>query len=277
MSPRACTRGAGAPFGRAIAAVMLLFSALRSHATEPYTPRADWARHFAEFKAVGTIVVRDERLRPHRSYVHNLPRAGQRFSPASTYKIPHAALALELGLVKDEFQVFKWDGVSRGYEGWNRDQDLRSSMRHSVLWVYQGFARGIAEDKAKAFLEAVGYGNAEPSGGQDGYWIDGRLRISALEQLAFLQRLQRNELPLMVEHQRLVKDIMIVAAGDDWILRAKTGWEGRMGWWVGWVEWPSGPVFFALNIDTPERNRDLFKRRAIAEKVLRSIEALPAR
>ena len=68
---------------------------------------------------------------------------------------------------------------------------------------------------------------------------------------------------------------MIVEAGRNWILRAKTGWEGRMGWWVGWVEWPTGPVFFALNIDTPNRMDDLFKREAIVRAILRSIEALP--
>ena len=64
-------------------------------------------------------------------------------------------------------------------------------------------------------------------------------------------------------------------AGRNWILRAKTGWEGRMGWWVGWVEWPTGPVFFALNIDTPNRMDDLFKGEAIVRAILRSIEALP--
>ena len=53
---------------------------------------------------------------------------------------------------------------------------------------------------------------------------------------------------------------MIVEAEKDWILRAKTGWEGRHGWWVGWVEWSAGPVFFALNIDTPNRWEDLYKR-----------------
>jgi beta-lactamase class D len=74
-----------------------------------------------------------------------------------------------------------------------------------------------------------------------------------------------------------VKDIMIVEASDDWILRAKSGWEGTMGWWVGWIEWPAGPVFFALNIDTPNRTGDLYKRRAVAELVLRSIMALPAK
>ncbi len=36
-----------------------------------------------------------------------------------------------------------------------------------------------------------------------------------------------------------------------------------------------GPVFFALNIDTPNRMDDLFKREAIVRAILRSIEALP--
>ena len=69
---------------------------------------------------------------------------------------------------------------------------------------------------------------------------------------------------------------MIVEAGRDWILRAKTGWSGTIGLWVGWVEWPDGPVFFALNIDTPHRRDDLPKREAIARAVLRSIASLPS-
>ena len=105
------------------------------------------------------------------------------------------------------------------------------------------------------------------------------MRISAHEQIEFLQRLYRNELPFRVEHQRLVKDIMIVEAGRDWILRAKTGWQIRInpqiGWWVGWVEWSDGPVFFALNIE-PKGGDDISKREAITRAILRSIHALPA-
>ena len=95
------------------------------------------------------------------------------------------------------------------------------------------------------------------------------------EQISFLRHLYRNELPFRVEHQRLVKDVMVNEAGRDWILRAKTGWSGKVGWWVGWVEWPTGPVFFALNIDTPNRLNDLSKRQEITRSILRSINALP--
>jgi beta-lactamase class D len=41
------------------------------------------------------------------------------------------------------------------------------------------------------------------------------------------------------------------------------------------VEWPTGPVFFALNIDTPRRLDDLAKRQGITRAILRSIGALP--
>jgi beta-lactamase class D len=79
-------------------------------------------------------------------------------------------------------------------------------MRHSVVWVYQGIAREIGETKARGYLRRAGYGNVDPSGGVDGYWIDGNLRISAHEQITFLRRLYRNELPFSADHQRLVKD-----------------------------------------------------------------------
>jgi len=237
--------------------------------------RPDWGRFFEELEAQGTLVVVDERADSRSLFVYDPERAGRRFSPASTYKIPHTLFALDSGALQDEFQVFKWDGVERSFYGHNHDQDLRSAMRSSAMWVYEQFADQIGEEGARNYLRQIDYGNADPSTGGGAYWVDGNLAISAHEQISFLQRLYRNELPFKEEHQRLVKDVMIVEAGRDWILRAKTGWEGRMGWWIGWVEWPTGPVFFALNIDTPNRLGDLAKREQITRAILRSIDALP--
>lgn len=247
-----------------------------SHAQENVQDRSDWEKIFSEFDAHGTIVIADQRTNIQSISVYDEKRAQKRYSPASTFKIPHTLFALDTGVVRDEFQVFEWDGVVRGFAAHNQDQDLRSAMRNSAVWVYELFAKQIGEDRARGYLRKLNYGNADPSTKHGDYWIDGSLAISAYEQISFLKRLYRNELPFHIEHQRLVKDIMIVEAGRDWILRAKTGWEGRMGWWVGWVEWPTGPVFFALNIDTPNRMDDLPKREAITRAILRSIEALPS-
>lgn len=81
-------------------------------------------------------------------------------------------------------------------------------------------------------MKKIAYGNADSSTVQGSYWINGKLAISAYEQIDFLARLYKNELPFKVEYQLLVKDMMIVAAEKISILRAKTGWQGRHGWWV---------------------------------------------
>ena len=206
--------------------------------------------------------------------MHDAKRAARRYSPASTFKIPHSLFALDAGVLRDEFQQIPWDGVKRSVEAWNKDQDLRSAMRNSTVWVYERFASQIGMEREAAYMRKINYGNALTTGASP-FWVEGDLAISAHEQIAFLRALFRNELPFRVDHQRLVKDVMINEAGKDWILRAKTGWSGTVGWWVGWVEWPTGPVFFALNIDTPNRMKDLPKRTDIVRQILESIDALP--
>ncbi len=245
--------------------------------SQTWQERSDWAKFFADANVEGTIVIVDERAKAN--LVFDESRARTRYVPASTFKIPHALFALDAGIVRDEFQVFAWDSTRRDFESWNSDQNLRSSMRNSTVWVYQHFARELGEERERAYLQRIGYGNVDPAGGIDRLWLDGGLAISTHEQVEFLQRLYRNELPFKTEHQRLVKDIMIVEAGRDWILCAKTGWGARMkkqvGWWIGWVEWHEGVVFFALNIDMPNGSEDTPKREAIGRAVLRSIKALP--
>ena len=77
--------------------------------------------------------------------------------------MPHALFALDAGAVRDEFQVIRWDGVKRDLTVGIRDQTLRSSMRHSTVWVYQQFAREIGEVREKEYLTRIQYGNADPS------------------------------------------------------------------------------------------------------------------
>lgn len=129
-------------------------------------------------------------------------------------------------------------------------------------------------------LRRLGYGNEDISGGIDRFWLDGGLAISAIEQIDFLQRLHRNALPFEREHQRLLKDLILIEAGPRHVLRGKTGWafdtEPQIGWFVGWADTPDGAVFFALNIDMRGGEADAPKREAIVRAALRSIGALPA-
>ena len=256
-------------------AVAMLAMTHLAGATPVAQEKPEWAGFFEQAPAVGTMLVLDARGGVEQLGVHNVQRAGQRYSPASTFKIPHALLALQAGVVKDEFEVIAWDGVDRGNAAWNKHQDLRASMRYSTVWVYERFAKQLGLKKEADFMQKIGYGNALTTG-KAPFWVEGDLAISAFEQLEFLQKLYRNQLPVKLEHQRLVKDLMVNEAGPEWILRAKTGWSGTIGWWVGWVEWPTGPVFFVMNIDTPNRMGDVAKRQIITRQVLRTMHALPA-
>ena len=140
--------------------------------------KPEWSKHFTQAGVNGTIVVVDERKAPATTMVFDRERAARRYAPASTYKIPHTLFALDAGAVADEFQTFKWDGVKRTFAGHNQDQTLRSAMRYSTLWVYEGFARQIGEPKARAYLRGIDYGNADPATSKGAYWVDGNLRIS---------------------------------------------------------------------------------------------------
>lgn len=245
---------------------------------QAWVEREEWSQLFRAEGIEGTLVVVDER--DGARWVHDETRALKRFIPASTFKIPHLLFALDAGIARGEFQTFQWDGVTRRFPHWNRDQTLRSSLSGSVVWVYQDFARRLGEKNERRYLRKIGYGNRDVSGGIDRFWLDGGLRISAIEQVELLRKLHRNGLPFNVGHQRLVKDLMLIDAGRDHILRGKTGWafdvDPQIGWFVGWAERPQGAVFFAMNMQMPNGAVDAPKREAIVRAALRSINALPA-
>lgn len=257
--------------------ILAVIFSLNAASEENCIEQKDWASYFKEADVRGTIAVFDQRAGKRK--VYNANRAKQRFTPASTFKIPHSLFLLDAGIIKDEFQVFEWDKVERRLPTWNQDQTLRSMMRYSALPVYQKLATELGKDREKEYLARTKYGNKQMSENLERFWVDGSLRISAIEQIRFLERLYRNQLPFSEANQRLVKDIMIIESQDGWILRAKTGLgipekEPGVGWWVGWVEYLDGPIFFALNIEVDDMQKDAPKRQRIARQVLRSIGAL---
>jgi beta-lactamase class D len=123
-----------------------------------------------------------------------------RLSPASTYKIPHALIGLETGVIT-EATVEKWDGVRRPDQPkWNQDHTVLSAMRPSVLWFFQALAPRIGAARARDWLERFDYGNRDSSGPITLYWVNGRLRISPDEQLAFLTKFYGGTLPVSKTH-----------------------------------------------------------------------------
>jgi len=64
------------------------------------------------------------------------------------------------------------------------------------------------------------------SGGIDHFWLGTSLKLSADEQVNFLHRLLRGQLPFSDRTIGILKEIMIVNKSDDAVLRGKTGMGG---------------------------------------------------
>ena len=232
-------------------------------AAESFHIAPELARGFQALGTQGVIALYDDQAQ--RWTVSDARRAYQGFRPASTFKIANTLIALETGVAQDETQVFKWDGQKRWMEDWNQDQTLQTAFRFSAVWVHQDMARQVGAEGMQARLWAWRYGNAVAGPKHDSFWLDGDLRISAIEQIDFLRRFAEHRLPISERSEAIARRVFLREETPAWRLYAKTGWDGtgpvELGWFVGWTERKTGTgrCFFALNMDMQVDARSLPK------------------
>ena len=240
--------------------------------------REDLAKRFTDEGTAGTFV--GYKIDDYLLIASDKERSGQAMLPASTFKIPNSLIALETGVVEDpDKDVFKWDGVVRSIEGWNKDHTLRSAIAASAVPVYQEIARRIGAERMQKYVDLFEYGNRDIGGGIDQFWLTGNLRIDPMQQVDFVDRLRRGALPVSKRSQELVRDILPVTKAGDAVIRAKTGLLGAevgkpsLGWVVGWAEKGSAQTVFVLNMDCREP-RHIPSRMKLAQQCLTDIGAI---
>jgi beta-lactamase class D len=240
--------------------------------------RESLAKHFLDVGTVGTFV--GYKVDDYLVIASDKNRSGEAKLPASTFKIPNSIIALETGVVADpDKDVFKWDGVARPIEAWNKDHTLRSAIAASAVPVYQEIARRIGPERMQKYLDLFEYGNRDIGGGIDQFWLTGNLRIDPVQQVDFVDRLRRGALPVSKRSQDMVRDILPVTKVGDTVIRAKSGLLGAeigkpsLGWMVGWAEKGDARTVFALNMDCLEP-RHIADRMAITQQCLGDIGAL---
>jgi beta-lactamase class D len=236
------------------------------------------ARHFTDDGTEGTFVgyLVDDYL----VIASDKDRSGEAKLPASTFKIPNSLIALETGVVEDpDKDVFKWDGVKRPIEAWNKDHTLRTAIAVSAVPVYQEIARRIGQERMQKYVDLFEYGNRNIGGGIDQFWLTGDLRIDPVQQVDFVDRLRRGVLPISKRSQELVRDILPVTSVGDATIRAKSGLLGAelgkpsLGWMVGWAEKGHAQTVFALNMDCRE-SRHIADRTKLTQQCLADIGAI---
>ncbi|WP_433393298.1 class D beta-lactamase [Micromonospora sp. KLBMP9576] len=239
--------------------------------------RDELAGVFRQAGLRGTFVLYD--VTAERVVMVDRERAERRFVPASTFKIPHSLIALETGVVRDEQEKVPYGGQPQRVAAWEQDMGLRDAVRVSNVPVFQELARRIGPDREREWLRRLGYGNGQVGAAVDRFWLDGPLEISADEQVRWLARLARGDLPADRGHQGTVRDILRLERTDGYALYGKTGLtdatDPDTGWWVGWVERGDRLYCFALNVDI-RADGDADKRLPLGRELLRRLGALPA-
>ena len=240
--------------------------------------RDDLSRRFFALGTIGTFV--GYKVDDYLIIASDKVRSGEGQLPASTFKIPNSIIALETGVVEDpDKDVFKWDGVTRSIEAWNKDHTLRSAIAVSAVPVYQEIAWRIGPERMQKYVDLMDYGNRDIGGGIDQFWLTGNLRIDPVQQIDFLDRLRRGILPVSKRSQELTRDILTVTKVGDATLRTKSGLLGAeqgkpsLGWMVGWAEKGSQQTVFAMNMDckTPEH---IAARMTVTQQCLTDIVAI---
>lgn len=247
-------------------------------AQTPAPTRTDLAAYFKPFPA-GAFVLYD--LKRDRYVRYNEARCRERFSPFSTFKIPNSLIGLDTGVIPDAEFVIKWDEKkypasdrdTLPFSAWWQDQTLRTAFKRSVVWYYRELALKVGERRMKEYVDKLDYGNEDASGPLNGFWLGSSLKISADEQVEFLKRLYKEELPVSKRSTAIVKEIMTLEETPDYKLSGKTGGgplgENRfLGWFVGFLETKEGAYLFATEIEGPTYLSVRDERIAVTKRIL---------
>ena len=212
--------------------------------------------------------------------VYNLSRyRDSAYQPASTFKIVNSLIGLQTGKIVNDSMIIKWDGVKRWKEDWNKDLTMYEAFRVSSLPYYQEVARRIGKDTMQLWLDSLKYGaksdtdKVRIASAVDSFWIDNSIKVTPDQQLGLVKKLYFDELPFFKTYQEIVKRAMLFEDKPNYRLGYKTGWGFKengnaIGWITGWIEENNHPYFFVLNIESADKDFDMF---TVRMKMLKDI------
>jgi beta-lactamase class D len=193
----------------------------------------------------------------------------KRASPASTFKIAISLMGYDSGFLKDEHSpVLPFqEGYPDWIPAWRTATDPTSWIKNSVVWYSQQVTQWLGEEHFRRYAAEFHYGNEDVSGDPDKHngltraWLSSSLKISPLEQLEFLEKIARRELPVSAHAYEMTSRITAIGAlPNGWDVHGKTGTgfaikadgakdlDHALGWFVGWATKGERTVVFARQI-----------------------------
>ena len=202
------------------------------------------------------------------------------FSPASTFKIANAIVALENKVVTNENFELPWDSIVRSYPNWNKTQNLNSAFKNSTVWYFQEIARRIGPERMMVGLQKIKYCDStfKINDDIDEFWLNGNLKKNLIGQIEFINQLSSKKLNLRKKTYKTLENIMASDTISNTYIYSKTGWgvEGNedIGWFVGYLIKNNKKYVFGSLIKTRNYEKvDIVKlRKEIIYSALKSLE-----
>jgi beta-lactamase class D len=198
--------------------------------------------------------------------IYNLDRYKDSvYSPASTFKVVHAMIALETGVVSDEKMTIQLDSAVT----------MEQAFKQSIVPYFQEVARRIGKDTMQFWLDSLQYGNHTIGKSIDSFWLNNTIKITPDEQLGIVKRLYFNQLPFQKRTHEIVKRLMLQESNANYQLSYKTGLTykengDQLGWVIGWIEENKHPYFFVLNLEGTKQVPMVETRINLLKKILRN-------
>lgn len=148
-------------------------------------------------------------------------------SPASTFKIPHALIALQAGII-DARTEWPWDGTAYEPVVWRRAHTVDSAIRWSVVPFFRETARRLGPARLRANLAALRYAADGFDGDVSSFWLNGDLVVTPREQFAFLRRFATSDLPIDGRHVATVRAALAMPPGE--VTNASGSHPFRLAW-----------------------------------------------
>lgn len=219
------------------------------------SPAAMLASHFG--RRYGALEIFDPQSK--LSFRVNMPRLSEALPPCSTYLIPHFAIALGTGVLKDSdsriaFDPAKHPDSAHWPASWKRDQTFDTALKDSVQWYAQELSTRMGSARLQQNLKRIKYGNADISGGLDKFWMSSSLRVTSFQQLDFLRSFREGKLGFNPRITKALQEALVIERTPEYTIYGKYGScpkpDGSyIGWLVGYAERGPKVWYYALNLD----------------------------
>jgi beta-lactamase class D len=178
----------------------------------------------------------------------------ERVTPASTFKVAISLMGYDSGILIDEHAPTL--PFEKGYVDWRpawlAPTDPARWIKESVVWYSQQITSRLGEARFQRYVTSFDYGNRDLSGGpgeRNGLtyaWLGSSLKISPIEQVAFLSKVVNRKLPVTAKAYDMTSRItQLEPLPNGWEIHGKTGNASGYGWFVGWATKGQRTIVFA--------------------------------